>query len=189
VELARTPNQATQIVKQAFSRGGRKTHLISYRQRNLIYFQDFVPNDGYDIRVIVVGNWVFGSYRQVPPGDFRASGMKLEVRRELPVKAMNIARRLNKIIRSPVLAVDMVHSLDGEYYVIEFSPYFQMDTDAEYRLNGVPGVNVFEPDDSYHFQEGRYWIAELALREFLLNNYLSELVQGQLPIAIEKGAC
>ena len=64
--------------------------MISYRQKNLVCFQEFIPNDGYDIRVIVVGNQIFGFYRKVPQGDFRASGMNIEEMRELPVEAMKI---------------------------------------------------------------------------------------------------
>jgi glutathione synthase/RimK-type ligase-like ATP-grasp enzyme len=173
VELVSTLNKGMQIIRESFSRAGRKTHSIYFSQKNFIYFQEFIPNDGYDIRVIVVGNWVFGYYRKVLPGDFRASGMKIEEWGELPEEAMKIALRVNKIIKSPVLAVDMLHALDGNYYIIEFSPLYQMDSSAELRLNGDPGVYVFNSDGSYSFEKGRYWVAELAIREFLLNQYLT----------------
>jgi glutathione synthase/RimK-type ligase-like ATP-grasp enzyme len=100
VELVHNFNQAKQIIRQAFSITGRKSHMLYYQQKDYVYFQEFIPNDGYDIRVIVVGNWVFGSYRKAPPGDFRASGMKLEVRRELPEEAMKIARRVYEVVNS-----------------------------------------------------------------------------------------
>jgi hypothetical protein len=47
-----------------------------------------------------------------------------------------------------------------------------MDSSAELRLSGVPGVYVFDAEGSYHFQKGRFWVAELALREFLLRDFL-----------------
>ncbi len=177
VELVRTLKHSRKIVEQAFSRNGRKTHVIYFRQKDYVYFQDFVPNDGYDIRAIVVGNWVFGYYRKVLEGDFRASGMDLVEKRGLPEEAMKTARKVNKIIKSPQLVVDMLHGLDGKYYVIEFSPICQMETSEQLHVNGVPGAYVFDDDESFHFEEARYWVHELALREFLLNDYLPQVLK------------
>jgi len=176
MELVVSPKHCRKIINQAFSRNGRKTHRIYFQQKNYIYFQDFIPNDGFDIRAIVVGDCVFGYYRKVPEGDFRASGMNLVEKRGLPQEAIRIARKVNKIIDCPMLVVDMLHGLDGEYYVIEFSPICQIETSEQLHVDGVPGVYVFEDDESIHFLEGRYWVHELALREMLLNDYLPKIV-------------
>jgi hypothetical protein len=69
----------------------------------------------------------------------------------------------------------MLHGLDDEYYIVEFSPLCQMETPAQLMVDGVPGAYVFDDDESYHFEPGRYWVHELALREFLLNDYLPRL--------------
>jgi hypothetical protein len=42
--------------------------------KNYIYFQEFIPDNEYDIRITVIGNRAFGSRRMNRPGDFRASG-------------------------------------------------------------------------------------------------------------------
>jgi glutathione synthase/RimK-type ligase-like ATP-grasp enzyme len=181
VELVHTFHQGRRIVRQVFSRAGRKTHQISYRQKNFVYFQEFIPNSGYDIRVIVVGNWVFGFDRKVPPGDFRASGMHTWEKRELPAEAMRIALKVNQIVKSPVLAVDMLHGLDGTFRIIEFSPLYQMDSSEELQVNGVSGVYIFEAGGSYHFEKGKYWVAELALKEFLVKDYLLDFLKADLP--------
>jgi glutathione synthase/RimK-type ligase-like ATP-grasp enzyme len=175
VDLIKTAKQARKIIHQAFSGVGRKTHLAYTNQKDYTYFQKHIPNDGYDIRAIVVGNWVFGYYRKVLEGDFRASGMNLVEKRALPGEAMRIARRVNEIIKSPMLVVDIMHGLDGEYYVIEFSPFCQMETPEQLHVNGIPGVYIFETDEIYHFEECRYWVAELALREFLVKDYLPKM--------------
>jgi len=175
VDFVPNPKKGLQIVNQAFSRSGRKTHVLYSRQKNYIYFQDYVPNDGYDIRVIVVGNWIFGYYRKVLAGDFRASGMNIKEKRALPEDAMKVALKVNEIIHSPLLAVDMVRGLDGQYRIIEFSPHYLMGFSDELHVNGIPGVYVFEADGSYHFENGQFWVAELALREFLLNHYLPSM--------------
>jgi glutathione synthase/RimK-type ligase-like ATP-grasp enzyme len=172
VELVRTEAAAYRIVKQAFSSRGRGTHTHHFRQKNFVYFQDMVPNDGYDIRCIVVGNQVFGYYRKVLAGDFRASGMNQVEKRELPEPAMRLSLRVNEVVKSPMLVVDMVHGLDDCYYIIEFSPVCQMEFPEQLHVNGVPGVYIFEDDGSFHFEPGKYWVHELALRKFLLDDYL-----------------
>ena len=80
VELVRTSLQCKKIIKKAFSRNGRKIHVNYSSQKNYVYFQEYVPNDGYDIRIIVIGDNVFGYYRKAPPGDFRASGSRASYR-------------------------------------------------------------------------------------------------------------
>lgn len=172
VELIRNQDQARKIVQQAFSITGRATHSLYFRQKNYVYFQDYIENDGYDIRVIIVGNWAFGYYRKVLEGDFRASGMNLIEKRELPKEAIQIAWRTNQIIKSPMLVVDFVHALDGTYTIIEFSPICQMEKPAQLAVNGIPGAYIIENDSSIRFVEGKYWVHELALREFLLRDYL-----------------
>jgi hypothetical protein len=162
-------------VEQVFSRQGRGTHLIPFRQKNYIYFQEFIPNDGYDIRVIMIGNWVFGYYRKVLQGDFRASGMNQVEMRALPEDAMKIARKAYRAVRSPMLAVVMVYGLDGNYYIIEFSPVYQIELPEDLVVNGVPGVYIFDDDETFHFEAGRYWVHELVLKEFLLKDYLLNL--------------
>lgn len=179
VELVRTIQDARRIVMQAFSTIGRNTHTHHFRQKNYIYFQEFIPNDGYDIRAIVVGNLVFGYYRKVLAGDFRASGMNMVEKRELPEAAMRSALRVNEVVKSPMLVIDMVHGLDGRYYIVEFSPVCQMEFPEQLHVNGVPGVYVFESTAGFHFQKGRYWVHELALREFLLNHYLPNVCKDK----------
>ena len=175
MELVRTQRRARQIVEQAFSRVGRKTHYPFLWQKDFVYFQEYVPNDGYDIRVEVIGNKMFGYYRKVLEGDFRASGMHLGVeKRVIPEEVLRIALRANEIIQSPLLAVDMVHGLDGKYRIIEFSPISgDVENPEELKVNGVTGVYVVDDDGVLRFQEGKYWIHELVIKEFLLKAYLS----------------
>ena len=106
VEMIHSKKQCLTVIKKAFSRGGRKTHVPYVSQKNYVYFQDYIPNDGYDVRIIVTGNSLFGYYRKTIQGDFRASGMGLYEKRELPVDAMQIARSVNNVLKSPMLVVE-----------------------------------------------------------------------------------
>jgi glutathione synthase/RimK-type ligase-like ATP-grasp enzyme len=175
VELVRNPSQAKRIIEDAFSKGGRKTHLLYYHQKNHVYFQEFIPNDGYDIRTIMIENFFFGYYRKVLDGDFRASGMNLVEKRELPEEVLDIARQVYDIIQSPMLVVDMVHGLDDRYHIIEYSPVCLIDDTEQLHVDDKPGVYVQTEDGSYHFQERHLWVHELALKKFLLMDYLPKI--------------
>lgn len=183
VQLIRNKKQAQHIIRQAFSENGRKSHVVYKRQKNDIYFQDFIPNDGFDIRVIVVGRMVFGFFRKVLPNDFRASGMHHEEMRELPLEVMQIARAVNRAIPSPLLVVDMLHGLDGKYYINEYSPICQMSTLHQLEVNGVGGAYIFDTDDTCHFEPLNYWVQELGIREFFENVYLPSQQKQSTPVS------
>ena len=192
VQMVRTARQARRIVAAAFSRSGRPTHLRHFRQKDYVYFQDFVHSDGYDIRAIVIGNFVFGYYREALKGDFRASGMNLVEKRALPKEAMILARRLNAVVKSPMLAVDMLHGLDGKYHIIEFSPFCQMDTPEQLHVGGVPGAYVFDDEETCRFEEGKWWCHELALKEYLITDYLPKMLRHRMdlpPAFTDRGGC
>lgn len=43
-------------------------------ERGYVYLQEFIPNDGFDIKVVVIGNKLTGLHRPIRSHDFRASG-------------------------------------------------------------------------------------------------------------------
>lgn len=44
------------------------------RERGYVYLQEFIPNDGFDIKVVVIGDKLTGLHRPIRSYDFRASG-------------------------------------------------------------------------------------------------------------------
>ena len=44
------------------------------REKDYVYFQEFIPNDGFDIKLVVIGDKAFFLVRNIREGDFRASG-------------------------------------------------------------------------------------------------------------------
>ncbi len=175
VELIRNLRQAEKVVNKAFSIRGKSTHLLYLRQKDYIYFQEFVPNDGFDVRAIVVGNWGFGYYRRNLEGDFRASGMNQVELRGLPEEPLRIAWEANKILKSPVLVMDMLHGLDGKYHVIEYSPLCEVNTPVQLKVDGESGVYIREEDGKIRFEKARYWLHELALKQFFVADYLPQI--------------
>ncbi len=47
---------------------------MSHREKGYVYFQDFIPNNRFDIRVVVIKDKILAEKRYVRDGDFRASG-------------------------------------------------------------------------------------------------------------------
>ena len=172
VELVRSPRRARRIVRQAFSRRGRSVYVPWARQKNYVYFQDFVPNDGYDIRVIAIGRQAFGYYRKVLGGDFRASGMGGVEKRALPEEAVRIAMTVRERLGLPQVVVDMVRGLDGRFAIVEFSIVCQIETPEQLKVEDVPGAYVLGDDGALRFEPMRVWVHELALKRFLLDDYL-----------------
>jgi glutathione synthase/RimK-type ligase-like ATP-grasp enzyme len=166
VELVNSARQAQAIARQVFSPLGRKTYWPYFRQKGYVYLQNFLPNQGYDLRVIAVGNRAFGYYRDVPKAEFRASGMGLVRKAALPEDAVKLAMRLIRELNLVIASVDMLRDLDGKLYIIEVQPNITVETPEQLHVDGIPGAYVFDSSGSYKFEPCKLWIQELALHEY-----------------------
>ena len=54
-----------------FSKAGRKTYWPFIRQINYVYFQKFIETAKFDLRIIVVGNKLFGYFRSTAHGGLK----------------------------------------------------------------------------------------------------------------------
>ena len=75
VELVPRASVGVRWARNVFSFSGRRTYWPYVSQKDYVFVQALEPNLGFDVRVIVIGDKVFGYYRDVPKGEFRASGM------------------------------------------------------------------------------------------------------------------
>lgn len=94
-------------------------------ERNYAYFQDFVPNNDSDIRVIVIGRRAFAIKRMVRKGDFRASGSGEIIYdpKKIPQECLKIAFEVSSKITTQSLAYDFVFD-SGQPLVVEISYAF-----------------------------------------------------------------
>lgn len=95
---------------------------FSHNEKGYIYFQDFIPGNQYDTRLVVIGNRCFGNLRYCRKNDFRASGSGIKglspelIDKRSIKSAFEIAQKL----KTQCLAFDFV--LNGqEPRVIEIS--------------------------------------------------------------------
>jgi len=181
VELLRSPRRARHWVNQAFSFTGRRTSYPYVAQKNMVLMQKYIPGSKFDLRVIAIGDHMFGYYRDVPAGEFRASGMGTVRYGALPEDAMELAYSTADALDMTCLAVDMLLS-EGEqrYSIIEVAPFsgWPQSTRWSLMVDGQPGVYMRTPV-GYVFEPGPCWHQHYALARFLDRHWVQPRLQGR----------
>ena len=86
------------------------------------YFQDFIPRNDSDIRVIIIGEKAFGIKRMVRSNDFRASGSGLISYNidDIPKECIKIAFDISEKLKTECLCYDFVYD-DKTPLIVEVS--------------------------------------------------------------------
>jgi ribosomal protein S6--L-glutamate ligase len=94
--------------------------------RAVIYLQEFVPHEGADLRVLVIGPRVLGMRRHNPL-DWRTNISRgaTPSRFDVPADLADLAQRAAAAVGAPLAGVDLLPGRDGRMYTIE--------------VNAVPG--------------------------------------------------
>ena len=100
---------------------------VNGKERGYIYFQDFIPNNNFDIRIIVIDKKAFAIKRLVREHDFRASGSGNIVyeKEHFDNEAVLIAFSTAEILNSQCVAFDFVYS-NNKPLIIEISYGFNV---------------------------------------------------------------
>ena len=94
------------------------------REKGYVYFQDFVPDNKFDIRIVVIGNnKAFGLKRMVRKDDFRASGSGSIIydKPGIDERCVKISFDVAKNLKTQSLALDFVFDKDNNPLVVEIS--------------------------------------------------------------------
>jgi ribosomal protein S6--L-glutamate ligase len=93
---------------------------------SVLYVQQFIPHDGFDVRVLVVGERLF-AIRRRHPTDWRTNISRGAIAEPLDLTAetADLARRAADALGAPLAGVDLLPGRDGGLYVLE--------------VNAVPG--------------------------------------------------
>ncbi len=93
------------------------------REKGYVYFQDFIPDNTFDIRVCVVGDKAFALKRMTRKGDFRASGSGNIVyeKTQIDERCVKIAFETNKKLRTQSVAYDFVFDNSKQPLIVEIS--------------------------------------------------------------------
>ena len=127
-------------------------------EKGYVYFQDFIPNNVFDIRIIIVGDKAFGIKRLVRKNDFRASGSGniIYKKQAIDERCVQIAFNINDKIKAQSIAFDFVFDANNQPLIIEISYGFM--------------AKVYDPCEGYwdkdlNWHEGSFnpygWMVEL----------------------------
>lgn len=101
-----------------------------YHQKEIgyAYFQDFMPDNQFDIRIIVIGDKAFAIKRMVRKDDFRASGSGNIIydKIEIPEKCVITSFEVSKRLKAQCLAYDYVFDEQNKPLIVEISYGFAM---------------------------------------------------------------
>lgn len=97
-----------------------------WQSASVLYLQEFIAHDGFDIRVLLIGDEVF-AMRRCNDSDWRTNvsrGARTEPL-ELTDELLKLARQAAEVIQAPLAGVDVLLAPSGQPYVLE--------------VNAVPG--------------------------------------------------
>ena len=92
-------------------------------QKNYAYFQEFLANNDYDIRITVIGDRAFGFIRNNRDNDFRASGSgKVNYdMKNIPIESIRIAYNISRECGFQSMAYDFLYDKEQNLCVNEIS--------------------------------------------------------------------
>ncbi|MPM40989.1 hypothetical protein SDC9_87638 [bioreactor metagenome] len=138
---------------------------MNNRDKGYVYFQEFIPENNYDTRIIIVGDKAFGITRGVRENDFRASGSGNITydKEKINIEMVKIAFDVNRKINSQSIAYDFI--LDGDKpLIVEISYGYAIEA-----YDPCPGYW----DTSLSWHEGQFnpqeWMIENLINELKIN--------------------
>lgn len=133
-------------------------------QKDYVYFQKFIPNNGNDIRITVIGNRAFGFIRYNRPNDFRASGSGKLVTdpSNIPLEAVKIAHDMSERNGFQSMAYDFL--MDNQQPLLNEMSYCYVN----HAVHECPGYW----DRNLEWHEGHTWPEEAHVEDFI--NYINK---------------
>jgi glutathione synthase/RimK-type ligase-like ATP-grasp enzyme len=132
---------------------------IAGREMGYAYFQDFIPDNDHDVRVVVVANKAFAIKRMTRKNDFRASGSGhiLYDRALIDVETVRLAFLMSKKLKTQCAAFDFVNN-HGKWMAVEVSYGFSKEG-----YDPCPGYW----DQELRWHEGKFnpygWMVDLVI--------------------------
>jgi len=90
-------------------------------EKGYVYFQDFVPNNDFDVRVVVVAGRAAAEKRYVRENDFRASGSGKFSYEDIDERIIKIAFETAKKLNLQSAAFDFIYDNENKPLIVEVS--------------------------------------------------------------------
>lgn len=134
---------------------------LQNNESGYVYFQDFIPNNDSDIRVVVIGkNYALAERRLVRKGDFRASGSGSFDYENIDTAVIQLAFEIANKLDLKSVAFDFVLDEKNNPLIIEISYGF-----GTKGISSAPGYwtsNLNWYKESFNPQ---YWMVEQLIKE------------------------
>lgn len=139
----------------------KKKQLLP-RQKGNIYFQEYLPDNVCDTRVVVIGNRAFAKKRGNRKNDFRASGSGLlDYNPEaIDIAMIKIAFTISKQLKFQSMAYDFLYDYNKKPKICEISFGFPS---GRLSLFDCPG----HWDDNLNWHKGHMWPEDAILLDLL----------------------
>lgn len=129
---------------------------LQSREKGYVYFQEFIPDNKFDIRIVVIGGErAAGEKRYVRKNDFRASGSGDFNYEDIDLKAVEIAFDVSKRLNLQSVAFDFVLDSNKQPLIVEMSYGFGVEG-----ISNAPGYW----DSTLNWHEGKFnpqgWMVE-----------------------------
>jgi glutathione synthase/RimK-type ligase-like ATP-grasp enzyme len=145
----------------------KKRYRLHPRQIGYIYFQEYLPNNEYDTRIVIIGDRAFGLRRFNRPGDFRASGGGLinYDKSFIDERMIDIAFKISKMCKFQTMAYDFLYDENRNPVICEIS-------------YGFPKGKFLEDCPGY-WSDQLKWIDGNYIPEYLIiENIINEIRKG-----------
>lgn len=136
------------------------------REKGYVYFQEFIPNNTFDTRIVVVGGRAAAERRMVRENDFRASGSGRFCYDNINIESVKIAFDVAQRLKLQSVAFDFVEDENSNPLIVEMSYGF-----------GTSGI-MYAPG---------YWDSNLVWNELDFN--LEETMIEELIHSLNKLEC
>ena len=133
------------------------------REKGYVYFQDFIPYNQFDIRIIVIEDKAFAFKRLVRENDFRASGSGniIYTKAEIDERCVKIAFEVNEKLKAQSIAYDFIFDKENNPLIVEIS--FGYSAPAYDRCEGYWTVDMqWHAGENFDFCG---WMVENLIRE------------------------
>jgi glutathione synthase/RimK-type ligase-like ATP-grasp enzyme len=131
-----------------------------HRERDYLYFQEFLPGNAFDTRITIIGERGFGFTRANRPNDFRASGsgFLLYETSRIDRRCVDIAFDVARKVGSQSLAFDFLFNSTHEPMIGEIS--YAYNSSAVHACDG-------HWDSQGNWHEGHLWPQDAILEDLL----------------------
>lgn len=130
------------------------------REKGYVYFQDFIPNNNSDTRIVVVSDKAAGEKRYSRKNDFRASGSGDFDYKNIELSAVKLAFKTVSQLKLQSVAFDFIFDEKKRPLIVEMSYGF-----GTKGISNVPGY--WDKDLNWH--KGKFYPQEWIIEDLLQN--------------------